>query len=109
MNRLKELRQEKGIKQTELARILSVGQQAISKYETGKLDIGTDTIAALCEIFGVTSDYLLGISSQRSHMISDADYAIIEAYHAADDDAKAIVAIALKLDSQQQKKPEAVG
>lgn len=47
--------------------------------------------------------------AQRKEELTDADRAIIEAYRAADDDAKAIVAIALKLGSQQQKKPEAVG
>jgi len=89
MNRLKQLRQEKGIKQVELAQILAVGQQAISKYETGQLDIGTDTIARLCQIFGVTADYLLGFSSQRTAQISDADADLVDAYHAAPESVRA--------------------
>ena len=83
MNRLRELRTENGIKQEVLAGQLSVRRQTVSRYETGLLDLDTDTIARLCEIFGVTADYLLGLSSQRTSQISDADAALVDAYHAA--------------------------
>lgn len=83
MNRIKELRTQTGMKQGALADLLMVNQQAISKYERGQLDLGTETIARLCEIFGVTADYLLGLSSQRTAQISDADAALVAAYHAA--------------------------
>lgn len=66
MNRLKELRKETGKKQDELAARLGVTRQAISRYEKGERDLDTDTIRRLCEIFGCTSDYLLGLSDRRS-------------------------------------------
>lgn len=83
MNKLKQLREEKGMKQLELAAILSVSQNTISRYECGERDLGTDTIAILCRVFGCTADYLLGLSSQRTMEISDEDAALVEAYHAA--------------------------
>lgn len=83
MNRIRELRQEMGWMQADLALKLQVRQQAISKYETGALDLDTATIRRLCEIFGVTADYLLGLSAQRSHQISDADAALVSAYKRA--------------------------
>ena len=103
MNRLKQLRQEKGIKQAELAQILAVGQQAISKYENGQLDIGTDTIARLCQIFGVTADYLLGMSSQRTAQISDADAALVDAYHAAPDSIRTAIDALLQPYKEQEE------
>ena len=109
MNRLKELREEKGMKQLELAAILSVSQNTISRYEGGERDLNTGTIAMLCKIFGVTSDYLLGLSAQRSMQISDEDAAIVAAYRAADDDARAIVDLALKPYFAETKTPEAAG
>lgn len=96
MNRIRDLRIEKGLKQEDLADALSVKQQAVSKYETGALDLGTDTIRILCEIFGVTADYLLGFSTQRRPEISDADAAILDAYHAADDHTRQLVDLALR-------------
>lgn len=89
MNRIKELRQEMGWMQADLAARLQLRQQAISKYETGVLDLDTATIRRLCEIFGVTADYLLGLSAQRSHQVTDADAALVSAYHAAPESVRA--------------------
>ena len=83
MNRLKELRKEQGIKQDALARMLHVSRQAISSWEQETREMDTATIRRLCEIFGVTADYLLGMSIQRTAQISDADAALVSAYHAA--------------------------
>lgn len=109
MNKLKELRIEKGIKQIELARLMSVGQQTVSRYETGERDLSTDAISFLCRLFGCTSDYLLGLSAQRTMQISDEDAALVAAYRAADDDARAIVDLALKPYFADAKMPEAAG
>lgn len=109
MNRLRELRLEKGIKQEDLAGRLKVRRQTVSRYETGNLDLDTDTIRLLCAIFGCTADYLLGISSQRTMEISDEDAALVAAYHAADDDARSIVDLALKPYFAETKIPAAAG
>lgn len=69
--------------QDDLGRLLLVKHQAVSKYERGALDLDTATIARLCEIFSVTADYLLGLSTQRTAQISDEDAAVLAAYHAA--------------------------
>ena len=60
MNRIKELRKEKGLKQTELAAILNVTQGALSSWETGRYDIGNDDLKKLADFFGVSADYILG-------------------------------------------------
>lgn len=83
MIRLKELRIEKGMKQAELAELLNVTRQAVSRYEAEERDISPETIRLLCNYFGVTADYLLGISSRRSAEISDADADLVAAYHSA--------------------------
>lgn len=60
MNRIKELRKQKNIKQTQLADILNVSQGTLSSWETGRYDIGNDDLRKLAAFFGVTTDYLLG-------------------------------------------------
>lgn len=60
MNRIKELRKEKGLKQTELAAILNVTQGALSSWETGRYDIGNDDLKKLADFFSVSADYILG-------------------------------------------------
>lgn len=83
MNRIRELRKQLNMKQEDLADLLLVKRQAVSKYELGQLDLDTETIRRLCEIFLVTADYLLGFSDFPAPAVSDDDAALLAAYHAA--------------------------
>ena len=62
--RIKELREERGMSQEKLAKLLCCNQQTVSKYEREVRDLGTHTIIKLCEIFQVTSDYILGLEDE---------------------------------------------
>lgn len=83
MNRIKELRASNDMKQTDLAKLLNCSPTTISNYEVGYRDLDSDTICRLCDIFGCTADYLLGRSTNPEPAISDADAALLQAYHAA--------------------------
>lgn len=60
MNRIKELRKNKGITQDRLAGILCVKRSAVSKYETGASTLTDETITQLAAYFGVSTDRVLG-------------------------------------------------
>ena len=60
--RIRELRIEKGLTQTQLAEILNTTQKSISKYETEFIDLNTNVIISLCKFFNVSADYLLGLT-----------------------------------------------
>ncbi len=66
-NRLKELRLEAGLKQSDLAKLVGCSQQTISNYETG-FSINLDSIVeeAIANYFSCTIDYLRGLSSIRN-------------------------------------------
>ena len=64
--RLCDLREEKNLKQKELASKLNLKASAISKYEQGLTQPSLATIIKMAEIFGVSVDYLLGLSSIRN-------------------------------------------
>lgn len=102
MNRIKALRTEQGMKQDELAARLSVSRQTISNYENGTRQLDPDMISRLCKLFGVTSDYLLGLSSQRTAQISDADAALVDAYHAAPDSIRTAIDALLQPYKEQE-------
>ncbi len=59
---IRELRKEKGITQTELAKEISTTQDTISLWELGKSYPDVINVVKLCKFFGVTSDYLLGLN-----------------------------------------------
>ena len=59
-DRLKKLRQEKGLSQSELGKLIGIGKSSISCYEKEIRNPNLDVIMALVKIFGVSADYLLG-------------------------------------------------
>lgn len=59
--RLAELREDHDLSQAEMAKILRVSQATYSRYETGRLDIPSQTLIALARYYGVSVDYLLGL------------------------------------------------
>lgn len=60
MNRIKEIRERKGIGQKELAEKINTSQQAISLYETGKREPRLEAWQKLADFFGVSVPYLQG-------------------------------------------------
>lgn len=65
-SRIKSLREEKGLKQDELANILSISPSAIGMYERDAREPNDDIKIKLAEYFNVSIDYLLGKSDIRN-------------------------------------------
>lgn len=66
MNRIKFLREERGIYQKDLANLLNVSIPAINYYENEKRAIDTNTASVLADYFNVSIDYLLGKTDIRN-------------------------------------------
>ena len=58
-DRLLKLRKERNLSQEELANVLDVSRQTVSKWETDQSTPDFDKIIPLCEYYGITSDELL--------------------------------------------------
>lgn len=66
-NRLRTLRTEKNITQTELSKMLGVGTTTINGYETGIIEYPPlDKLIKLADYFNVSIDYLAGRTSIRN-------------------------------------------
>lgn len=63
--RLKQLRLDKGLKQSDLAKLLGVSNVAISHYESGSRKPDPDTLAQISDVFNVTVDNLLGLAPKK--------------------------------------------
>lgn len=109
MNRIKDLRTDADMKQADLAARLNIARSVISKYELNQVDLSTDTIRQLCEIFHVTADYLLGLSNVRDWGISAEEYAVLAAYRAADGHTRELVDLALRPYQAEEKTNTAAG
>ncbi len=60
--RLKDIREDRDITQQQIADYLHVKQNTYSQYESGKRQLPVDIVIALAKYYGVTTDYLLGVS-----------------------------------------------
>lgn len=64
MNRIKEVRKKKGLSLQQVADAVGVGNNTISRYETGKREPKLETWQALANFFDVTVPYLQGIDDK---------------------------------------------
>jgi len=60
--RLKDLREDRDMNQSDIANILQTTQEQISKYETGKQMMGIDKYIELAKFYNVSLDYLVGLT-----------------------------------------------
>ena len=65
--RIQELRKKKNISQEELANVMNVSRQAVSKWESNLSAPDIEKIIDLCEYFQVSSDYLLMGKEIKKH------------------------------------------
>lgn len=63
MNNLRTLRKQRGLSLKALGEALGLAESTISLYETGRRQPDNDTLVKIANFFGVTIDYLLGVSN----------------------------------------------
>ena len=72
MNKLRELRKNKGLLQGEVAKAVDVSQSVYARYESGKLDPSLETLSKLADFFNVSVDEVLGRPNSTKWKISPA-------------------------------------
>ncbi len=63
--RLKDLREDRDLKQSEVAEILNIKQNTFSQYETGQRQIPLEALIKLAKYYNTTTDYILGLTDNR--------------------------------------------
>ena len=64
--RIRDLREDRDLPQTTVAKILGMSQTGYSKYETGENDIPTWVLIKLAQFYNTSVDYLLGITNNSA-------------------------------------------
>lgn len=63
--RIRDLREDMDLTQTQMAKLLNMSQTGYSKYETGENDIPTAILIKLSKIHKVSIDYILGQTDEK--------------------------------------------
>lgn len=71
--RIRDLRKQKRMSQTELAKSAGVSQTIVTAWETGKAEPSSSAVAKLSDIFNVTTDYLLGRPNKQETKKDDVE------------------------------------
>ena len=61
---LRELREDRDIKQSEIAALLGTTQQVYSRYEKGVNEMPIRHLRTLCQFYRVSADFVLGLSGE---------------------------------------------
>ena len=61
LDKIKDLREEKGLSQMELANATGISQSAIARWELGKSEPTASALITLSKFFGESVDYILGL------------------------------------------------
>ena len=63
--KIRDLREDKDLTQTQIAKILNCTQRIYSNYERGEVDIPTQVLIKLAEFHGTSVDFLLGLTDEK--------------------------------------------
>lgn len=63
--RIRDLREDKDMKQREMAQLLGCSQRTYSDYENGKTRIPPDLLIEIARIHGTSIDYLLDVTDEK--------------------------------------------
>ena len=64
MYRIRDLREDRDLSQTEIAKVIKTTQQQYSKIESGRSDICGEKLILLAEFYNVSTDYILGLTKE---------------------------------------------
>lgn len=65
-HRIRNLREDKDLNQEQLAKLLNISQITYSYYESGKLDIPTQSLIKLADFYSTSVDYLLNLTDNQN-------------------------------------------
>ena len=64
--RMRHLREDHDLTQRDLGRILNKSQQGYSHIEEGRAELKIEDLVKLCNFYGVSADYLIGLSDEKN-------------------------------------------
>lgn len=100
-DKLRQLREQRGLSQAKIAEMLGVSPAAYSTYEMGTRDISSDKVVKLAKFYNVTTDYLYGVDDSSSLDIDVNELSIIKKYRTLDGYGKRMVDSALEIEYER--------
>lgn len=104
--RVRELRVEKGMTISNLAELCELSNEAIKKIEHGKSHFRIDTLASLCNVLEVSSDYIIGMQDEKQKNKDNINFLLSDFSHKELEYLSSVLESYSTLLSQMRKKLE---
>lgn len=107
-------REQAGMYQSDLGKMLGVSAQAVSKWELGKAEPDRDCIAKMCGLFKVSADTLMDIhvitneKKEEAISLSDAERALLEDYRQLSAQGKAYIRTTITIATNSMRENDTV-
>lgn len=105
--RLKDLREDKDLKQKDIAQIINTSANYYGDYEKGVRDVPFGRIIALAKFYGVSIDYIAGLTNDKRGLtrseLSDEETALIKKYRGLSESGKGKIMERMDIISEQEK------
>lgn len=62
--RIKNIREDRDLTQTQIGKILNKSQQGYNHIETGRAELKIDDLVLLCKYYNLSADYLIGLTDE---------------------------------------------
>ncbi len=104
--RIRDLREDKDMKQTEIAKLLNVGLSTYQRYERGELRIYLDTSIELANFYNVSLDYIAGRTNDKRGLtkseLSEDETQMIKIYRSLSENGKGKIMERLEIVEEQE-------
>ena len=67
-DRIRDLREDQDLNQTQIATLLNTSQTVYSRYERNERDLPIDLLITLCKFYNVSADYILGFTNTKTQL-----------------------------------------
>lgn len=68
--RLREVREDRDLSQSDVAKVLQKSQQGYSHIENGRAELKIDDLITLCRFYDLSADYMVGLTDRPNRLIS---------------------------------------
>ena len=104
--KIKELIDDRNIKQKVLAKYLNISESALSNYVTGRNEIPQAVLVQIADYFHVTTDYLLGRTEEQAGIfpVSQGERAMLADFRALSRNQKELIVQNLRLMRSQNER-----
>ena len=65
--RLRDIREDRDFTQAEIGELLNKSQQGYTHIEAGRAELKIDDLVKLCKFYGLSADYLIGLTNQKKN------------------------------------------